>query len=315
MGDKTAIEWCDKTFNPWWGCTKVSPACDRCYAETFSRRIGFSESGSKIPIWGKDAERRFFGDKHWAEPLKWDARLRQMNVGRARWNEPPVRERVFCGSMCDVMEDRRDLDAPRSRLYDLIEATPSLDWLLLTKRPQNFRRFLPKEWLKQSRPNVWLMTTVESADYLWRIDALKGSPALVHGLSVEPLLGPMPTLGEYLDGIEWVIVGGESGHGARPVHPDWVRSIRDQCAAAGVPFLFKQWGEWQNGSSYLYKRSLRDAVVLNDGTVYELGTKDRRGDHFENWPLYSPCMMARVGKKAAGRILDGVEHNGFPEVA
>lgn len=284
MGDKTAIEWCDKTFNPWWGCTKVSPACDRCYAETFSRRVGYSESGSKFPIWGKDAERRFFGDKHWAEPLKWDARLRQSNVVRARWKEPPLRERVFCGSMCDVMEDRRDLDAPRQRLYGLIEATPSLDWLLLTKRPQNFRRFLPEKWLEKPRPNVWLLTTIESAEYYWRWWELSSVPAVVRGISYEPALGPI-TIGGLLDLREphkwplwkniwrpdWLIAGGESGHGARPVHPDWVRSIRDQCARGGVAFHFKQFGEWKDG--------------------------------------------VRVGKKAAGRLLDGVEHNGFPEVA
>lgn len=235
MGENSSIEWCTHTFNPWWGCTKVSPACGlpmkghegerhgECYAKTGAERYGFK-------IWGQDAPRRFFGDAHWNEPLKWDRAAKK--AGK--------RHRVFCGSMCDVMEDRVDLQELRRRLCSLIQRTPHLDWLLLTKRPQNFRRFIPPAWLEQPEPNVWLMTTVESPEYLWRIDTLKAAPAVVLGLSIEPLLAAIPTLGEYLDGISWVIVGGESGPGARPMHPDWVRSIRDQCQAAKVKFFMKQ---------------------------------------------------------------------------
>ncbi|HKS96745.1 MAG TPA: DUF5131 family protein [Terriglobia bacterium] len=221
MGEKSKIEWTDATFNPWHGCTKVSPACDHCYAETFARRVGFSETGSKLPIWGKDAGRRFFGDAHWNEPLKWNKQAEREGV----------RKRVFCGSMCDVMEDSEDLQHSRVRLYNLIDDTPHLDWLLLTKRPQNFRRFLPKTWLDRPRPNVWGMTTVENADYLWRTEELLRTPFAVRGLSIEPLLGPL-TLD--LAGIHWCIVGGESGPGARPMHPQWVRGLRDQCCAAGA---------------------------------------------------------------------------------
>jgi protein gp37 len=226
MSENSKIEWTDHTFNPWWGCTNVSPACDHCYAEAWAKRTGHA-------IWGKDSSRRFFGDHYWNEPLKWNAKAER----------DCVRRRVFCGSMCDVMEDRRDLDPHRTRLYPLIERTPALDWLLLTKRPQNFLRFLPPCWLKTPRQNVWLMTTVESPAYLWRIDALKTAPAVVHGLSIEPLLEPIPTLGEHLDGIEWVICGGESGPQARPMQLAWVRSIREQCITAAVAFHFKQWGE------------------------------------------------------------------------
>jgi protein gp37 len=222
---QTTISWADFTLNSWWGCTKISSGCDRCYADTFSHRLGMN-------LWGKDAERRFFGDQYWRQPLRWNAQAEKQQK----------RLRVFCGSMCDIMEDREDVKPHRERLYALIQQTPWLDWLLLTKRPQNFRRFLPAAWLQTPQPNVWLMTTVESSDYLWRIDALKSVPAVVRGLSIEPLLEDLPTLGEYLNGIAWVIVGGESGHGARPLHPDWVRRIRHECSLRDIAFHFKQAG-------------------------------------------------------------------------
>lgn len=221
MGETTAIAWTHHTFNVVWGCTKVSPGCDNCYAATLSKRYGFD-------LWGKDNDRRFFSDKHWAEPLRWNKSAADLGM----------RRQVFCGSMCDVMEDRADMKGPRERLFSLIEQTPHLDWQLLTKRPQNFVRFLPAEWLANPRPNVWLMTTVESRDYTWRINSLLEAPAVVHGLSCEPLLGPLelPRLAE----LSWIIAGAESGHGARSMDEDWVRSLRDQCNSAGVAFFFKQ---------------------------------------------------------------------------
>ena len=284
MAENSSIEWTHHTFNPWWGCTKVSPACGLpmkghegephgcCYADTFSNRLGFK-------IWGQDATRRFFGEAHWNEPEKWDRKAKKDGV----------RRRVFCGSMCDVMEERDDLIEPRTLLYDLIVQTPWLDWLLLTKRPQNFRRFLPAGWIENPVPNVWLMTTVESAEYLWRIDSLKACPAVIHGLSIEPLLGPLPTLGEYLDGIDFAIVGGESGHGARPMPPEWVRSVRDQCLNVGSEFFFKQWGEW-SPTGLAKTHAYRD-VSCGDGSHHR---------------------MFRVGKETAGRLFDGHEWNDLP---
>jgi protein gp37 len=225
MAESTGISWCSHTFNPWWGCTKVSPACDNCYAERDSKRYGHD-------VWGKDAPRRFFGDEHWSKPLKWN-KLAQSEG---------VRKRVFCASMADVMEDRRDLDESRLRLWDLIEATPNLDWLLLSKRPMNYRRFVPLRILLDG--NVWLGTTLESPEYLWRVEALKQMPARVHFLSMEPLTEAIPTLGDHLDDIEWVIAGGESGgKAARPANPDWFRQIRDAATSRDIPFHFKQWGE------------------------------------------------------------------------
>lgn len=240
MSKNTKIEWATHTFNCWWGCIEVSPACDNCYARTFAKRTGHD-------VWGPAGEtgRRFFGDKHWAEPLKW-------NADAARLGE---RHRVFCASMADVFEQNAALDAERGRLWALIEATPQLDWLLLTKRPQNIRRMVPPGWLETPRPNVWYGTTVENQHYAdQRIPILLAVPAVVRFLSMEPLLGPVELsdvtkrsdavqqLGTpAMSGIHWVITGGESGPHFRPADPDWYRSLRDQCVAAGVAFHFKQW--------------------------------------------------------------------------
>ena len=238
MGENTTIEWCHHTFSPWHGCAKVSPGCDHCYAETFSRRVGFSETGSKFPIWGKDAERRFFGEKHWNEPLKWNRSAEKAGQ----------RRRVFCGSMCDVMEEysgaghlvRETIEESRHWLYRLIDQTPWLDWLLLTKRPQSYSKYLPQPWVLGGFPeNLWLGTTVESREYLWRAEKIKEMyGATVRFLSVEPLLEGLGTVD--LAGIDWIIGGAESGAGARPMQQDWMRSLKDQCVDAGVAFFYKQ---------------------------------------------------------------------------
>jgi protein gp37 len=225
------IEWTDNTFNPWWGCVNVSPACDHCYAERFANR----KTRTQDQLWGKDSRRLISNDGYWEEPVKWNHRAERTGS----------RERVFCGSMCDVMERRADLNEPRQRLFLVIEETPSLDWLLLTKRPQEYSKFLPKAWLKDPRPNVWLMTTVEHQDYAWRIEALMSVPAVVHGVSCEPLLGTLTLPDHFLKSSRaWVIAGGESGiqGTVRASNPDWFRSLRDQTKAAGAAFHFKQWG-------------------------------------------------------------------------
>lgn len=280
MGDKTAIEWCDATFNPWWGCTRISPACDHCYADAFARRVGFK-------VWDND-QRRTFGDKHWDEPLKW-ARTKPAKLGR--------RPRVFCASMADVF----DKDAPegqRERLWKLIAATPELDWLLLTKRIGNVARMVPVGWGLPE--NVWLGATVANQEEADRdIPKLLATPAHIRFLSCEPLLGPISfeglfaSPGEPRDGtnalemLDWIISGGESGPKARPSHPDWHRALRDQCRAAGVPFLFKQWGE------YVWREAWGDSTgrkhIFDDGVF-----------------------VNRVGKEAAGRMLDGRTHDGYP---
>lgn len=241
MGETTGIAWCDATFNPWWGCAHVSPGCVNCYAETLAKRYGKD-------VWGKATDRRFFGDKHWNDPAIWNRKAEAAGV----------RRRVFCGSMMDVFEDRDDLFEDRLRLFDLIERTPSLDWLLLTKRPESVLIAIPSNWETKGWPlNVWLGVSVEDqrrADE--RIPKLLEVPAAVRFLSCEPLLGPVtfrwakwqpwaprPGVTDHLDGLrrlDWVIVGGESGPGRRPMHPEWTRSIWEECREADVAFFGKQ---------------------------------------------------------------------------
>lgn len=272
MGERSKIEWTHHTFNPWWGCVKVSEACKNCYAEAWAKRTGQS-------VWGINAPRRFFSDAHWAEPKKWNRRLEGTGC----------RERVFCASMADVFEDRPDLVESRARLWRLIAETPNLDWLLLTKRPENILRFLPEDW-GLGWPNVWLGTTVElqkRADE--NLPHLVNAPAVVRFISAEPLLGDLD-LRPYLPHLHWVITGGESGPKARPASPTWFRNIHLQCMEAEVAFHFKQWGDWAPGDGdNLARKRLEHA---QDGTP-----------------------MIRLGKKLAGRALDGETHDGLPRIA
>lgn len=260
MGQHSAIEWTHHTFNPWWGCLKVSPACTYCYAETWAKRVGQQ-------LWGPTAPRRTFGDAHWREPLRWN-RAAEAH-GR--------RERVFCASMADVFEDRLELAPSRDSLFDLIEKTPHLDWLLLTKRPENIGRL--SRWRQRFPDNVWLGTTVELQEYAApRLDALLTHDAVVHFASCEPLLGPLDLTRWLSPGrLNWLIAGGESGWHARPMTPAWARALRDQCIRADVPFHFKQWGDWGP-----LRRGASDALV-------------------------------RLGKRATGRALDGHTWDGFPK--
>ena len=287
------IEWTDHTFNPWWGCMKVSDGCKNCYAETLDKRWNGGH-------WGPGSTRKPMSESYWQQPTKWNEAARKAGV----------HAKVFCASMADVFEDRSDLDDHRTRLFNMIDQTPNLTWLLLTKRPENIIPSTPV-WSKLGWPkNVWIGTSVENqkaADE--RVPHLLKVPAAVRFLSCEPLLGLIKfrwtpyhhqatgeTYREYLhrkgdEGINeyeslrqihWVIAGGESGHHARPMHPDWARSLRDQCAAAGVPYFFKQNGEYVSVSE-----------VAGQGSHYKFpdGT---------------------TGKRLAGRTLDGKEHNEYP---
>lgn len=230
MGEHTGIHWTHHTFNPWIGCMKVSPGCANCYAETLAtNRMG-------LDVWGPAAttHRKMMSENYWKEPLKWNRKAEAEGV----------RRRVFCASMADVFEDHPDLNEPRARLWNLIEATPALDWLLLTKRPQNIELMLPDNWWPWSGPeNIWLGTSIESQDYEFRAQCLRRINTAVHFLSIEPLLGPINLRWELAsEDIEWVIVGGESGPGCRPMNLDWARKIRDDCREYGVPLFFKQVG-------------------------------------------------------------------------
>lgn len=245
MGEVTTISWTDHTFNPWWGCTKIEgpgdsgSACDHCYAERDSKRYGFQ-------VWGKDAERRFLSDHHWRQPLRWERQA--IEDGRPHL--------VFCASMCDVFEHRvpDDLGASRQRLWELIEQTPHLIWQLLTKRPEWIRMMVPRPWLEPGGwpEHVWAGTTIEDEQRARiRLPRLLRVPAPVRFISGEPLLGDIalwPWLSTPEQRPEWIIVGGESGAGWRPLDLDVARRVRDDCAEAGVPFFFKQTSGYRSGT-------------------------------------------------------------------
>ena len=258
MGQNSTIEWTGHTFNPWWGCTKVSPACDHCYAETWARRTGYD-------VWGPTSSRRLLSDDYWQQPLRWDRDAAR--AGR--------RSRVFCASMADVFElsPSVELDALRHRLWKVVECTPNLDWLLLTKRPHLARQLAP--WTDAWPATVWLGATVENQHFAdRRIRFLLDVPCRYRFLSCEPLLGPVD-LSAYIGALHWVIAGGESGPRARPTQPAWIRGLRDQCVDAGVAFHFKQWGN-------LYPQ---ETVASDDARAR--------------------TSFIRMSKKDAGRMLDG----------
>lgn len=298
MAETTEIAWCDATWSPWEGCQKVGPGCDNCYAEARNKRFAAGAN------WGPGAPRRRTVD--WTKPRLWNRAAGK--AGR--------RMKVF-PSLCDPFDNAVPMEW-RFAFFHLIADTPHLDWLLLTKRIGNAAAVLGDYPTLPLLPNIWLGdTVVTQAEADRDIPKLLAVPARVRFLSIEPMLGPID-LSRWLvpcdqgsrpgpggvggvtcadcggDGhgcqpLAWVIVGGESGPHARPLHPDWARGLRDQCAAAGVPFLFKQWGEWlpagQDGAPE------RDEQLINASDV----------------PM-------RVGKAAAGRLLDGRTHDQFPEV-
>ncbi len=311
MAENSKIEWCDHTFNPWTGCSKISAGCDNCYAEGWAKRSGHVQ-------WGPASERRRTSESNWRMPLKWDAEAERLGI----------RYRVFCASLADVFDNKVPAEW-RADLFDLIRKTPHLDWLLVTKRIGNAKAMMA-DALCWGLPNVWIGATITSQAEADRdIPKLLQTPAAVRFLSMEPLLGPVMIdtfLGEYPeddDGapypgrLNWVIVGGESGPGARPMHPQWVRDIRDQCEADGVPFLFKQWGEWVPRSACYH--TFEDGKSLADidpsatrWPCIRLNENGGDGHRLEDEDGGDSAYMQRTGKKAAGRLLDGRHHNGYP---
>lgn len=298
MAENSKIEWTHHTFNPWRGCTKISDGCKHCYAETLSKR-----NPATLGIWGDTGTRVVASDSYWKQPLKW-------NRDAEKTGERP---RVFCASLADVFEDRLELVAPRQRLFELIDRTPNLDWLLLTKRPENIKRLWPFGWYDDqfTWANIWLGTTVENQEQAdTRIPELLRVPAAVRFLSCEPLLeavnlrltvdfiGGSSAVKDIASDLHWVIVGGESGPGARPMHTKWARSLRDQCLAAGVPFFFKQWGD-------LYPSDQRSYANATLASVIEMVAPpfgELEPDHYQ------------VGKKLAGNLLDGRQHLQIPGI-
>lgn len=218
MGQETIIAWTNHTFNVAWGCSKISPGCKNCYADTLSSRYG-------CDVWGADKPRRVFGPKHWTDPVLWN------NIAERRG----LRERVFTSSMCDVFEDHPTIAHEREKLWRLIRATPWLDWQILTKRADRIADNLPHDW---PLPNVWLGVSIENNDYAWRADHLRKIEAAVRFVSYEPALGRLDKLD--LNGIDWVIYGGESGQNYREHDLAWPRQMFAMCEAAGTAFFFKQ---------------------------------------------------------------------------
>lgn len=239
MGADSKIAWTNHTFNPWIGCQRVSPGCTNCYAESQDSRKRW---GGEVH-WGPTAPRFRTSVSTWRKPLTWNKRAELTGV----------RERVFCASLADVFEDRAELEPWRCDLFKLIDATPNLDWLLLTKRPENVGPMLPSWRQHQSMwPNVWLGTTVEDRERRERIGRLLEVPAVVHFVSCEPLLQAVnliPMLGTWrgsddklIPGIDWVIIGGESGPNARRFEVDWARDLVKQCERSGAAAFVKQMG-------------------------------------------------------------------------
>lgn len=227
MGVETGITWTDHTFNIVWGCEKVSPACKNCYAETLSKRFGFE-------VWGSQAPRRTFGLKHWNDPIRWNKKA----------VKDGVRRKVFCSSMCDVFEDHETVIQELKKLWPLIQNTPSLEWQLLTKRPERILQSLPADW-GEGYKNVWIGATIENNDYVDRADHLRAVPAKVRFVSYEPACGPLDKLD--MTNIHWMIFGGESGHGFRQHDPQWARDIRDRCKQENVAFFYKQGSSLYSG--------------------------------------------------------------------
>lgn len=398
MADQTKIEWATHTFNPWIGCTRISPACQHCYAERdFDHR-------RHVAAWGPNGTRVLTSDDNWKKPIRWNrlASMRgtSLTYGEAvsvygdelpecephEWDnrttdennnwmmrngvDPFRRPRVFCASLADIFEEwdrvihdhrgkvicegthgsdhwiyvdsENGLDTPiriqdvRVRLFQLIDATPHLDWLLLTKRPENILKMWPDG---RYRKNVWLGTSVENQEFAdKRIpELLKCSPlSPVLFLSCEPLLGEIdlhqvrtaagdrgvlfvgPEGGvEYAcsprNMISWVIIGGESGPCARPMNPDHAGSLIRQCSVAGVPVFFKQWGEFLPFRSKY--PGLHFVAHPEDGSDMLIGaTVDGKqyGEDHVQWDAFSEIAYVRVGKKAAGRCIGGIEHSQFP---
>lgn len=335
MAERTEIEWCDATLNLWWGCTKVSDGCKHCYAETLTNRFGGDN-------WGPKGTRR--------EVKSWRSTLEKISK---RAKAEGRRLRVFVQSMSDTFEGPETMGGTGSENWETVERLtqdffaqaqlhPHLDFLVLTKRPENVTarlgRIADAGTLLRNNPHVWIGTSVEdqkTADE--RIPHLLRIPAAVRFLSCEPLLGPVDLTRIEVVGpswakashcnaltvddrgwasrpahhkhIDWIIAGGESGPNARPMHPDWARSLRDQCQAAYVPFFFKQWGEWCPAEAYdewSYGHYLGADWDGNKWDIYPnpLHAESHRDDESE---------VYRLGKKRAGRVLDGREWSEFPK--
>lgn len=286
MADETSISWTNRTWNPWRGCTKVSPGCKNCYMFRDQTRYGKDPS---VVV----------RTKTWNDPLRWQREAEKSDR----------QELIFTCSWSDWFH--KDADEWRTEAWEIVRRCPNLVFQILTKRPDRIKENLPADWCA-GYPNVWLGVSIESNRYVDRAEIMKSVPAVVHFVSAEPLLSSVPGLD--LNGVDWVIAGGESGPGVRPSEPDWFRFLRDKCEAAGVPFHFKQWGEWipyeHCGSPPLIESQHGDNV---DSHCLPEGLTEHKPVSGWYWPDgLSSTVYRHVGKKKAGRLLDGVIHDAFP---
>jgi protein gp37 len=294
MAENSHISWTDHTFNAWIGCTRVSPGCVNCYAEEMmANRYG-------RVVWGPKGKRSPTSDEYWKQPLAWNKRAAKAGV----------RMRVFCSSLADMMDNHPSiLPAWRTRLWETIAQTQNLDWLLLTKRPENWSKFMPVHECRPPYENVMLGITMENqaaVDDRWHwMQEAHGLCGFSTFISYEPALGPVDWSILESGACDWLICGGESGKNARPMHPNWARAARDACKQFDVPFHFKQWGEW---APYMVIPGGDLGGDMRRGSVVQVNLDRAPDGHFKRGDAY----MKRVGKKRAGRSLDGVEHNGFP---
>jgi protein gp37 len=325
MGEKTGIEWTDATWNPTTGCDRVSPGCDHCYAMSLAPRL--KAMGSKH--YQTDGDPKTSGPG-FGVGMHEDALDKPL-----RWTRP---KRTFVNSMSDLFHDEISTEFI-AEVFAVMAMAQQHTFQVLTKRHGRMRSLLNNVAFCDAvvdavterghfggvvwpLRNVWLGVSVENQQWAnIRIPALRETPAVVRFLSMEPLLGPVcldafhskdghaPGTDNacelWPDDIDWVIVGGESGPGARPMHPDWARSLRDQCITAEVPFLFKQWGEWSPNLDSL--PDMPFAAVSHAGRLIRLGDETQLVEAFGAAPI------ARVGKKTAGRELDGRTWDEYPE--
>jgi len=291
----TKIEWTNKTWNPVTGCTKISPGCTNCYAERMAKRLagrcGYPDAPNQFDI--------TFHEKRLHAPF--------------RWHKPRM---IFVSSMGDLFHEHVPIDTIR-KVLTVIQDLPRHTFQILTKRPKRMALTFQLNPKYRNLPNLWLGVSVENPLYLWRVNDLITIPAAVRFVSFEPLLSPIDLCQPVglnpanliIDHLQWVIVGGESGDGARPMHPAWPQDVSDQCQASGVPFFFKQWGAWAPLRAIL---STTPTFPPNGNTHSQLmsyrppahaGPPSSNAQH---------AVLYRVGKKRAGRLLDGHERNEMP---
>ncbi len=320
MAENSAISWTDDTFNPWIGCTKVGPGCDGCYAEAL---MGM-EGRMKRVTWGKPGQGGNLArttEDYWRKPVAWNRHQANL-IKHARMigAAPPPPRFVFCASLADVFDNNAPLEW-RSDLFDLIHATPALTWLLLTKRIQMVERL----WFKSHGSTPWPKNaavgfTAVNQDEMdaatpHALEAFQNlDPAFIFW-SGEPLLGPVviPAALLALRRRFWAITGGETDQGqhkARPAHTDWYRGPRDQCAAAGAPYQHKQNGEWVGAEVYAEGDQGGFTRSQVPGETFP-----GKPSHWWSGDAFGGAISIKAGKKAAGRLLDGREHNDRPEVA